>query len=111
MVRDLYYPVLDCFIRRLPHLYRDVDAPAGTAILLEVSGECGGHWILVRQSVGWSFVRETPAEVTARVTIPQELAWRASTKGIDRESARAQTAINGNRELGQKVLELTAIVA
>jgi len=30
MTPDLYYPVLDCFARGLPHVYRDVDAPAGT---------------------------------------------------------------------------------
>ena len=31
-------------------------------------------------------------------------------KGIDRDSARRQIAIDGNRDLGEKVLHLTAIV-
>jgi hypothetical protein len=44
------------------------------------------------------------------VTIPQELAWRIFTKGIDRDSARAQITVEGNRHLGDKVLQLTAIV-
>ena len=46
MTPDLYHPVLDCFARGLPHVYRDVDAPAGTILLLEISGECGGQWFL-----------------------------------------------------------------
>src|SRR5258708_23523164 len=40
---ELYHPVLHCFMRGLPHTYRDVGAPLGTALLLEISGECGGR--------------------------------------------------------------------
>ena len=43
MTPELYHPVLDCFMRGLPHTYRDVGAPLGTALLLEISGECGGR--------------------------------------------------------------------
>ena len=49
-------------------------------------------------------------EFAFRVRIPQELAWRVFTKGIDRDSARAQIEIEENRDLGKKVLQLTAIV-
>ncbi len=110
MTPDLYHPVLDCFARGLPHVYRNVDAPAGTILLLEISGECGGQWFLSRGAAGWNFVSRPDKKVASRVTIPQELAWRVFTKGIDRDSARRQIAIDGNRDLGGKVLDLTAIV-
>jgi hypothetical protein len=110
MTRDLYHPVLDCFLRGLPHLYRDTAAPAGTILLVEISGECGGQWFLSRESAAWDLVKGPSGDFAARVTIPQALAWRLFTKGIDRESARAQVAIEGNRDLGERVLELTAIV-
>jgi uncharacterized protein (TIGR03083 family) len=110
MTPDLYHPVLDCFVRGLPHLYRDVDAPAGTVVQLEISGECGGQWLLSKGSTGWSFVKQSGGALTVQVKIPQELAWRVFTKGIDRDSARAQMEIEGDRNLGQKVLDLTAIV-
>lgn len=109
MVRELYHPVLDCFLRGLPYLYRDVDAPAGTTVVVEICGECGGQWILLRGSSGWTF-SDTAAEPASRVTIPQELAWRVFTKGIDRNSARQQLKIEGDQCLGDKVLSLTAIV-
>jgi hypothetical protein len=48
--------------------------------------------------------------VASRVTIPQPLAWRLFTKGIDRDWARAQIQIERNRDLGEKVFRLTAIV-
>jgi len=95
MTPDLYHPVLDCFARGLPHVYRDIDAPAGTILLLEISGECGGQWFLYRGTTRWDFVSPPAKEVESRVTIPQELAWRVFTKGIDRDSARRQIAVEG----------------
>jgi uncharacterized protein (TIGR03083 family) len=110
MTPDLYHPVLDCFMRGLPHVFRDVPGAPGTSLLLEISGECGGQWFLSRGSTGWSLVGEHPGEFASRVSIPQELAWLVFTKGIDRDRARAQITIEGNRALGEKVLCLTAIV-
>lgn len=110
MTPELYHPVLECFVRGLPHVYRDVDAPAGTVVLLEISGDCGGRWCLTKGSTGWRLVRPLETEFASHVTIPQELAWRVFTKGINRQSVRAQINIEGNQDLGEKVLELTAIV-
>ena len=111
MTPELYHPVLDCFLRGLPHLYRDTQAPPGTVVLVEIAGECGGQWLLSRQSSGWFLAKESPAQPAARVTIPQEIAWRVFTKGIDRDSARAQIKIEGDTDLASSVLDLTAIVA
>ena len=110
MTPDLYHPVLDCFVRGLPHAYRQVDAPVGTLVLLEISGECGGRWVLARESPGWGLRERFEGRFASRVRMPQELAWRVFTKGVDRDSARAQVEIEGNRDLGEHVLQLTAIV-
>jgi len=110
MTPSLYHPVLDCFLRGLPYLYRDVVAPAGTVILVEVLGDCGGGWLLCRAEAGWRFVKTFEGIPASRVTISQTLAWRLFTKGIDRDSARAQVDITGNRDLGEHILHLTAIV-
>ena len=110
MTPDLYHPVLDCFMRGLPNVYRDVDGALGTALRLEISGECGGQWFLCKGSTIWELVRQSPQEFASRVTIPQAFAWRIFTKGIDRDSARAQIEIEGDRDLGERVLRLIAIV-
>jgi uncharacterized protein (TIGR03083 family) len=110
MIPELYHPVLDCFVRGLPHLYRHVDAPAGTVLLLEITGECGGRWFLSRGSTAWEFLKRPPEKFACRVVLPEALAWRLFTKGIDRDAARAQIQIEGDRKLGDKVLYLTAIV-
>jgi uncharacterized protein (TIGR03083 family) len=110
LIPELYHPVLDCFTRGLPYVYRDVAAPLGALVVLEISGECGGQWYLLKRATGWHLVKESTAEFASRVTIPQELAWRVFSKGISSQSAWAQIQIEGDRELGAKVLQLTAIV-
>jgi uncharacterized protein (TIGR03083 family) len=110
MTPELYHPVLDCFVRGIPFAYRNVVAPPGTGVLLEISGDCGGQWFLLRGSTGWTFANPANGRIESRVTIPQELAWRVFTKGIDRDSARAQIEIEGNRDVGEAILHLTAIV-
>jgi len=111
MTPPLYHPVLDTFLRGLPHAFRDVASPTGTALLVEISGDCGGQWCLLKSQDRWSFANELPPAVTAHVVIPQSIAWRVFTRGIDRESARTQFTIHGDRSLAERILELTAIVA
>lgn len=111
MTPELYHPVLDCFLRGLPHHYRDKEAPAGTVLLVEIDGDCGGQWSMARENGRWKLMKQSSAESAARVTIPQEIAWRIFTKGIDPDSARAQIKIDGDPHLANHVLELTAVVA
>lgn len=110
MTPELYHPVLDCFLRGVPHLYRDAGAPAGTVVLVEISGDCGGQWFLSKGQAGWGFAARAGSEPASRLSIPQHLAWQLFTKGVDRESARGQVRIEGDRELGERILLLTAIV-
>lgn len=110
MTPELYYPVLDCFLRGLPHLCRDLASPVGTVIEVEIPGDCGGNWFLFKRQSAWALGTNPHADAAARVTIPQALAWRLFTKGIDRATARAAIRIEGNPELAEKVLQLTAIV-
>lgn len=111
MTRELYHPVLDCFLRGLPYLYRDVRVAIGATLRVEISGECGGQWYLARMEAGWSLVSRPVSAVAGSVTIPQEIAWRVFTKGIDPKSARAQVAFEGDAALASRVLDLVAIVA
>lgn len=111
MTPELYFPVLDCFARGLPHLLRDLERPLGATLALEIRGECGGVWLLSRTEDGWKFVRSPAVEPTARVSIPEQIAWRVFTRGISHDAALAQSQISGDLELGEKVLDLTAIVA
>jgi uncharacterized protein (TIGR03083 family) len=110
MVPELYHPVLDCFLRGLPHSYRNVAAATGACVRVEISGECGGIWQIERAAAGWEL--GPPADRwDALVGIPQEIAWRVFTRGIARQEAEPRIRIEGDRALGLPVLDLTAIVA
>jgi uncharacterized protein (TIGR03083 family) len=111
MTPDLYHSVLDCFIRGLPHAFQVVAAPVGSALQLEILGDCGGIWLLEKRDTGWSFSSVPTAKPAALVKIPQQIAWRVFTKGIDRNHAIAQSTIEGDCTLGERIFHLTAIVA
>jgi uncharacterized protein (TIGR03083 family) len=111
MTPRLYGPVLDCFMRGLPHAYRAVAASTGDTIRFDVVGDCGGSWWLHRAAAGWRLVASEHGRAVARTAIPQEIAWRVFTKGIAREDARALVTVEGDAALGAHVLEMIAIVA
>jgi hypothetical protein len=111
MTRELYYPVLDCFMRALPFTYRDISAEPGTAVCITVSGECGGAWNLYREQETWILTGGSQAQPVAETIIPQEIAWRIFTKGMDRESALSQVKISGDRTLALPVLGMVSIVS
>jgi len=110
MTRELYHPVLDCFMRALPFAYRTVSRKPGTCAQFNVPGECGGTWYLHRHAEGWKLVGAGEGEKTSETTIPPEIAWRVFTKGIDRASATAQVKVTGDVELGLHVLGMVTIV-
>jgi uncharacterized protein (TIGR03083 family) len=107
----LYGPVLDCFMRGLPHAYRAVAGAPGDTIRFDVVGDCGGTWWLHRTADAWRLVASEHGRIAARTAIPQEIAWRILTKGIGRVEARAAVTIEGDTALGAQVLEMVAIVA
>ena len=88
---DPYFlsPVLDTFVRALPHHFRHTAAPVGTAVRLEISGDAGGIWFLIRTARKWELTLESETEPAMDVILPQDTAWRMFTKVIDPETARA----------------------
>ncbi len=111
MTRELYHPVLDCFLRALPFTYHSVTAEPGSFVQFNISGECGGSRYLYRAEESWRLVEEPVGEKASETVIPQEIAWRIFTKGIDRESARSQVRVTGDVKLGRHVLGMISIVA
>ena len=110
MTPELYRPVLDCFLRGLPHALRNVPAPAGTVFAVEIAGDCGGIWHFAREARGWQ-AASSGNRYDACAVVPQEIAWRVFTKGISRQEAASQVRLEGDRELAMHILDLTAIVA
>jgi len=110
LIRELYHPVLDCFMRALPHAYRKVTAEPDTLLVVEITGDAGGRWHLHREGGAWRLRDRGIGKLAAHVTIPQEIAWRIFTKGLDPASASTQARFEGDQELGRYILEMKAVV-
>jgi uncharacterized protein (TIGR03083 family) len=109
---DPYFlsPVLDTFVRALPHNFRDASAHDGTVVRLEISGNAGGVWFLVRIGPTWQLAIESETEPSADMVLPQDTAWRMFTKGVDGEGARAQAVIRGEAELVSPIFRTISII-
>lgn len=111
MTPRLYVPVLDTFMRALPHAYRDTAASDGTAIDFVVPGDCGGRWRLAHRDTQWALAGIThDVRALTEVTIPADLAWRLLTKGASEAEARARVTIAGDARLGSVIFHTLAIV-
>ena len=108
--RTLYHPVLDTFMRVLPHTYLDVVAAAGAHLDLRVTGSAGDLWQLHRGDQGWRLTRGLAGPAVATVTIQGEVAWRLFTKALTRAEADQALTVAGDRALGGHVVRAVAIV-
>lgn len=106
-----FAPVLDAFVRALPHTYRAIEAAEQTAVALTITGASGGMWCLLREPEGWKLYREHPSAPHAGVVLDQDTAWRLFTKGVGKETARARATLTGDQRLGEHVLEAVALIA
>ena len=109
--RAMYGPVLDAYVRALPHTFRDVLAPEGTHVRLRISGEAGDAWSLVRHEGRWGLYTGVDTEPAAGVTLDQDEAWRLFTRGITPEAARAWCVFEGDAGLASKVLDAVGVIA
>ncbi len=110
MTPRLYHPVLDCFMRALPFAYRDQRGLPDTHARFNVAGECGGSWFLYRDGDRWRQLESPEGNQASETTIPQEIAWRIFTKGIDRSAAEAQITVTGDHQIGLHILRMVTIV-
>jgi hypothetical protein len=102
------HPVLDTFLRALPHRYRAVNAPDGACVALTIEGEAGGEWALAREGGAWRLFTGRPGRADASVFIAADAAWRLFTKD---SRAASEVRIDGNRPLGEPFLSTVAVMA
>jgi len=104
------HPVLDAFVRALPHSFRDVAAPAGTTVLVRITREGGGDWFVVREATGWGLYLDVQTPPAAAVHVADDDAWRLFTKGLRGEEALRRVKVEGDPALCRRVLSTIAIL-
>ena len=109
--RKWLFPVLDTFLRALPHTYRQVAAPEGTSVWFQITGEAGGDWSLQRGQGKWLLSTGAAPDAVATVQLDQDSAWRLFTKGISQATAQTKIQVAGDATLGLHLLEMVSIMA
>lgn len=104
-------PVLDAFLRALPHTYRDVDAALDTEAGITIDGPAGGTWTLRREYNGWALYHGATATPDATIHTDADTAWRLFTKGISPASARVQCVETGEARLIAPFYTVVSIIA
>ena len=105
---ELYHPHLNTSMRALSHHYKNFPGIKDDVLRFEVTGEGGGNWYLYHDGIKWRQTEEILATEN-HITIEGEIAWRLFTKGIKREEARIK--VQGNKEAGEHVLNMLAVMA
>lgn len=111
MERELYFPILDTFMRALPFTYKNIEAADGVLIKFTIKGEAGGVWFLLRQSGWWQLMKEVEGPTNSEVTLSQEIAWRLFTKGIEKELVKKGMQVAGDQRLGWEAINMLAVMA
>ncbi len=102
--------VLDTFIRALPHTLREVAAPVGTQIQVQVDSPAGGTWTVTATGDRWSLAEPDTGPPAAVVRLDGETAWRLCTRGIQPDTALARARIDGDRALAEAACQIVSIV-
>src|ERR1700682_2998091 len=107
----LFAPVLDAFVRALPHAFRLVEAAEGTTVQVTIPGPAGGAWAVQRSAGSWELLAGRSPEAAGEVILAAEDAWKIFTRGIRGDEAMRCAKISGNRALAGKVLETVSVIA
>lgn len=103
-------PVIDTFLRALPHTLKDVEAQSGTTLDVIVTGRGAGAWSCTRTNGRWALRHGRTSRPDSRLELGTETIWRLCTRAISPESAATKTHIDGDHDLAQSALETISII-
>jgi uncharacterized protein (TIGR03083 family) len=109
--RKYLYPVIDISMRALPFAYQDVPAEPATAVTIEVTGDAGGAWTLVRDPDAWRLFAGSLPHVATHVRVDQDTTWRMFFKQRTRDQVLAAMSVGGRTELAQPFAGVLAVMA
>lgn len=102
--------VLEISLRGLPHAFRDVRATAGEALALDVSGNAGGQWTLLREEDRWTLHAGAPASPTTRAQLSDTTAWKLLFNALSQPDAAAAVRVEGRSDLAKPLLDARSVI-
>ncbi|MEW6130572.1 MAG: maleylpyruvate isomerase family mycothiol-dependent enzyme [Acidobacteriota bacterium] len=106
-----FAPVLDAFVRALPHTYRNVEADENTLVTLTITGAAGGRWSLLRETQMWNLYLDVERQPDAELVMDEDLAWRLFTKGVNKDQAHRVVTFKGDERFALNALNMISVIA
>jgi len=106
-------PLYDTFMRGLPHFYKDIkEVEIGYKLQVKLTGQLNKSWVIEKTQNEWKFVDIEDSFANTTVELPDDVAWKIFTN-TDREKAKykAVIKINGDEEIGSKILEFVTVMS
>lgn len=111
MTPRFFRPLIETFLRGLPHTYRHTQAETGTSVRIAIRLDEVFEWFLIKTNDGWSVSDACSTAPEASVTLDADTAWKLFTKAIKPNDALSKSYITGNKELAGITLNLIAVMA
>ena len=108
--RRWVWPVLDVLMLCLPRAYEGVEAPHGTLVVVELGGEAGGTWCLVRGDERWHLSTGVVDSAAARLSLSTDDAWRWLARLLPSPSLENAVKTDGDPALWQPALRAVAVM-
>jgi uncharacterized protein (TIGR03083 family) len=111
MTKEYFFPLIDTFMQALPFTYRNVNAETGTSLMVTVTSEIGGEWILVKDHQTWVLQERRTGNLNAEIIIDPDTAWKLFTKGMNGAEAEGKIKFLGDVALGKPILSMLSVMA
>jgi hypothetical protein len=111
MTKEFFFPLIDTFMQALPYTYRNVNAESNTIIIVTVTSELGGQWILEIENGKWRIQKSVLRKPKAEIEIDPDTAWKLFTKGLNAEEAEKKIKFTGDLKLGKPILTMLSVMA
>lgn len=108
--REWLFPVLDLGIRAVHRSWADFEREPGTVLLVEVAGEAGGYWSIVREQGVWAIYRGAHPNPTTTASMSADSAWRLLFNVLDPSEAEEEISYSGDRSLFARFLGVRGVM-
>lgn len=108
--RKWLFPVLDLGIRAVYRSWSDFEYESGSVLLVEVEGDAGGHWSIVREEGKWVIYRGAHPTPTTVASMSTDSAWRLLFNALDPSSAETEISFSGDRALFSRLLGVRGVM-
>jgi len=104
-------PVIAASMHALPKALAAEARPAGTGLVVQIEGDAGGAWSVIREPGGWTLYEGAAIDPRSRISLPGDIWWRVVTLGMTVDDAWRQASTHGEPALARAALGAVAIIA